>query len=207
MIMCLFCYLEQFNYSPKPIPGGMWGTCFVCNFRKPMYNLGSENVEKKTEKVFDIARRKILLTQKKNICCLKWRPSRWLNAFYLKQISMYEYIYFVCKIDNISWTKRDRTNPQKMIMTLMRSSNVLQSDYRSGRVYFDCRSHQNQETPANPLPRIGLQYAPTFYIFFIFCIIRYDSDTLYTVTLARIWGGGECHPSGGFHSWIPLCFR
>ena len=75
-----------------------------------------------------------------------------------------------------------------MIMTLMRSSNVLQSDYRSGRVYFDCRSHQNQETPANPLPRIGLQYAPTFYIFFIFCIIRYDSDTLYTVTLARIWG-------------------
>ena len=23
-----FCYLEQFNYSPKPIPGGMWGDLF-----------------------------------------------------------------------------------------------------------------------------------------------------------------------------------
>ena len=47
--------------------------------------------------------------------------------------------------------------------------------------YFDCRGYQNQETPANPLPGIGLQCAPTFYKLFIFCIIRYDSDTLYTV--------------------------
>ena len=23
-----FCYLEQFNYSPKPIPGGMWEDLF-----------------------------------------------------------------------------------------------------------------------------------------------------------------------------------
>ena len=23
-----FCYLEQFNYSSKPIPGGMWGDLF-----------------------------------------------------------------------------------------------------------------------------------------------------------------------------------
>ena len=47
--------------------------------------------------------------------------------------------------------------------------------------YFDFRGYQNQETPANPLPGIGLQCAPTFYKLFIFCIIRYDSDTLYTV--------------------------
>ena len=47
--------------------------------------------------------------------------------------------------------------------------------------YFDCRGYQNQETPANPLPGIGLQCAPTFYKLFIFCIIKYDSDTLYTV--------------------------
>ena len=47
--------------------------------------------------------------------------------------------------------------------------------------YFDCRGYQNQETPANPLPGIGLQCVPTFYKLFIFCIIRYDSDTLYTV--------------------------
>ena len=63
--------------------------------------------------------------------------------------------------------------------------------------YFDCRGYQNQETPANPLPGIGLQCAPTFYKLFIFCIIRYDSDTLYTVyclTLARTWGGGGVPP-------------
>ena len=47
--------------------------------------------------------------------------------------------------------------------------------------YFDCRGYQNQETPANPLPGIGLQRALTFYKLFIFCIIRYDSDTLHTV--------------------------
>ena len=101
MIMCLFCYLEQFNYSPKPIPGGMWGTCFVCNFRNTC-TISAPKRRKKTEKVFDMARRKILLTQKKHLLS-KMTPLEVIKCFfYLKQISMYEYIYFVCKIDNIS---------------------------------------------------------------------------------------------------------
>ena len=45
------------------------GTCFVCNFRNPCIISAPKRRKKKTEKVFDIARRKILLThtQKKHL--------------------------------------------------------------------------------------------------------------------------------------------
>ena len=121
-------------------------TCFVCNFRNPC-TISAPKHRKKTEKVFDIYRPKILLTHTtKNICCLKWRPSRWLNVIYLKQISMYEYVYFRWK-STIFRERREIETTRKIIMTLIRSGNVLQSDWRSGRVLFRL---QGLSKPGNP---------------------------------------------------------
>ena len=70
-------------------------TCFVCNFRNPCTISAPKRRKKRKRCSIYLYRRKILLTHTtKNICCLKWRPSRWLNVIYLKQISMYEYVYF-----------------------------------------------------------------------------------------------------------------
>ena len=46
------------------------GTCFGYNFRNPC-TISAPKRRKKTEKVLDITRRKILLTHTQNICCLK----------------------------------------------------------------------------------------------------------------------------------------
>ena len=66
-----FCYLEQFTIHLSLFLAVCGVTCFVCNFRNPC-TISAPKRRKKTEKVFDIYRPKILLTNTtKNISCLK----------------------------------------------------------------------------------------------------------------------------------------
>ena len=103
MIMCLFCYLEQFNYSPKPIPGIMWvGGLVSCVILETHVQSRLRNVEKKNGKGVRYSSSKDPSNTHTKHLLSKMTPLEVIKCYLFKTNQYVRVCLFSLKIDNIS---------------------------------------------------------------------------------------------------------